>query len=150
MPKAKALQRQRQRVQRTHRKVIIDAQVIVRNGNGYARKGKRRGHFDVREGVSDGQKFVVAHEERYTPVSNALALSFRGWKTLKSTGSKKRRLKAIIRRICAVVGIEARYFETCEIGYGKFRVIARTTAQVNALREIQEDNADILTLSEIA
>ena len=143
MPKAKALQRARHKVNLYASRTVTTAQAVVRDGVCYARNGKKRAAFPVVAGVSDGQKLVVAYTERYCPVSTALKITVSHWKTQNSTGARKRRMTAIKARIFHAVGA---WESTPQ--YGVFRVIARTDAQRQALLKIQDDNADILTVSE--
>jgi hypothetical protein len=141
--KAKALQRAKHRVHRSTVRTVVTARAVVRNGVCYATTGKRRAQFAVADGVSDGQKLIVAHDERGARVSLAVKITVAHWKTQNSTGARRRRLRAIKERIFHAVGA---WEQTPQ--YGVFRVIARTDAQRQALLKIQDENADILTIGE--
>ena len=143
MPKAKALQRARHKVHRSVSRTVVDARAVVRNGVCYAQKGERRGQFNVADGVTDGQKLIRAHEERGARVTLAVKVTVYHWKTQNSTGARRRRLKAIKSRIFGLVG---EWEPTAQ--YGVFRVIARTDAQRDGLLKIQDENADVIGISE--
>lgn len=135
-------------LRRSGQRTVVDGYVRVSRGVAVLRsKG-----VTVKKPVNapDGQKAIVAHEERYVKTKRSFVVAFRDMDRLRRNGGGERRYKGILKRIrrewsMPLLTDPENKDYLCP---GRFRFIARTSAQVAMLCKLVDDNADVLQLIE--
>lgn len=137
-------------LRRSGQRTVVDGYVRVSRGKARLRTSNGVA-VEKRVNASDGQKAILAHEERYVKTKRSFVVRFRDRDRLRRNGGGERRYKGILKRIRREWGMpkltDPENKDYCALR-GEFRFIAYTAAQVAMLQKLQHDNADVLELIE--
>lgn len=162
MPKSRFQVKQQHRRRHKARHKVLDRTSVLRDqrhpGLAAVRSTAQDGEGNravlpwriVPESVAEEMPTDRAHTEWYVPIRTDVFLRFSGWRTLTKKTNGKKRVRAILRRVCAVMGLEElnRPDNPDRIEPGVFRLVPRREEQIQKLWQIVRDNPDCLWLSE--